>query len=313
MLTAGLHAQPANLARLVAERESAAIEARANYTYRQTVVFEEIGRNGAKAGEYREVREVIFLASGERSERIVSGPHNTLRRLRLTEEDFRDVREVQPFLFTKDLLWLYDVRPRGDEKLDGVDCWVLTVKPKQVFEGQRLFEGEMWIDKSDLTIVQSFGKAVPDIRRKKEENLFPRFTTYREKIDGHRFPVRTYSDDVLEFSSGPLRQRMSIHYSNYKKFDASSTVRFDEKEAKRRTGPPKPGSFLARQDVSQELLHTLERRLEPWRPVEKTVSRAIGGEDLGTYTSFFQRVHHIDRLLVGNGLVRRAVEKQSGR
>jgi hypothetical protein len=228
-----LHAQPANLARVVAERESAAIEARANYTYRQTVVFEEIGKNGVKAGEFREVRDVVFLPDGERSERVVSGPYNTLQRLRLTEEDFRDVREVQPFLFTKDLLWLYDVRPRGEETLDGVDCWVLTVKPRQVFEGQRLFAGELWIDKTDLTIVQSFGKAVPDIRRKKEENLFPRFATFREKIDGHRFPVRTHSDDVLEFSSGPLRQRMSIHYTDYRKFDASSTVRFEEKQ------PPK--------------------------------------------------------------------------
>jgi hypothetical protein len=217
---------------MAAERESAAIEARANFTYRQTVVFEEIGKNGAKAGEFQEVREVIFLPGGERSERVVSGPRNTLQRLRLTEEDFRDIREVQPFLFTKDLLWLYDVRPRGDEVLDGVDCWVLTVKPKQVFEGQRLFEGELWIDKSDLGIVQSFGKAVPDIRRTKEENLFPRFTTFREKIDGHRFPVRTYSDDVLEFSNGPLRQRMSIRYENYKKFGASSAVVFEDRPAK---------------------------------------------------------------------------------
>lgn len=224
---------PPNLARLVAAKESAAIEARGHYMYRQTVIVEEFGKMNAKAGEYREVRDVIFSPTGERSEPVVQAPVNRLVRLQMTDEDFRDIREVQPFLFTNDLLWLYETRPRGEEVRDGVACWVLSVKPRQTFEGQRLFEGDLWIDQSDYTIVQSTGRAVPNIYKFKNENLFPAFTTFRGRVEGgFRFPVHTHADDVLAFSSGPLRMRMTIRYSNYKRFGADSSVKFEVAEKK---------------------------------------------------------------------------------
>lgn len=218
---------PPNLARLVAERETAEQAARLHYLYQQSVLVEEFGKSGGKVGEYREAREVIFSPAGERTDQLVGAPRNSLSRLQMTEEDFRDIREVQPFLFTKELLWLYAVQVRGEEELDGVPCWRMSVKPKQVFEGQRLFEGEMWVDQRDYSIVQSTGRAVPPIYRKGQENLFPLFTTFRGRTsDGHRFPVKTFADDVLPFSAGPLRMRMVIEYANYQRFGASSTIQF---------------------------------------------------------------------------------------
>lgn len=227
---AGIAAEPPpNLARLVAERESAEQEARLHYLYQQSVVVEEFGKSGSKVGEYRESREVIFSPTGERTDQLVGAPQNRLVRLQMTEEDFRDIREVQPFLFTKELLWLYAVKVMGEEEMDGVACWRMTVKPKQVFEGQRLFEGEMWVDQRDYSIVQSTGRAVPPIYRKGSENLFPMFTTFRGRTgDGHRFPVKTFADDVLPFSGGPLRMRMMIEYANYRRFGASSTIQFGD-------------------------------------------------------------------------------------
>ncbi|HZO54856.1 MAG TPA: hypothetical protein VFB63_19270 [Bryobacteraceae bacterium] len=220
---------PPNLARLVAERESREVEARSQYMYQQSVLVEEFGKNGGKVGEYREAREVIFSPGGERTEQSVGQTQNRLARLQMTEEDFRDIREVQPFLFTKELLWLYEVKPRGEEERDGVMCWLLSVKPKQIFEGQRLFEGDLWVDQRDYSIVQSTGRAVPSIFKKGSENLFPMFTTFRGRTeDGHRFPVQTFADDVLPFSTGPLRMRMMIRYANYKRFGASSSVQFGD-------------------------------------------------------------------------------------
>lgn len=220
---------PSNLARLVAERESAEQKERLQYLYQQSVVVEEFGKNGSKVGEYRESREVIFSPTGERTDQLVGVPQNRLARLRMTDEDFRDIREVQPFLFTKELLWLYTAQVKGEEEMDGVLCWRMTVRPKQVFEGQRLFEGEMWIDQRDFSIVQSTGRAVPPIYKKGNENLFPLFTTFRGRTsDGHRFPVKTFADDVLPFSGGPLRMRMVIEYADYRRFGASSTVQFGE-------------------------------------------------------------------------------------
>jgi hypothetical protein len=58
----------------------------------------------------------------------------------------------------------------------------------------------------------------------KQENLFPHFTTVRKPVDGkHWFATVTYADDTLEFRSGPLRERLTIAYSNYKRFSATST------------------------------------------------------------------------------------------
>ncbi len=223
-----LFGQPANLAKLVAEREKSAREARGQYTYRQEVLVEEMSSRGGRAGFYKETREIVFSANGERTERFLVKPFLALVRLRLTDEDFRDIRDVQPFLFTTDELWQYETKPRGDEVSDGVDCWLLQVRPRQTHQGQRLFDGMFWVDKRDHSVVKTEGVAVPQMFSKREENLFPRFTTFRETVDGHRFPIHTHSDDTLPFSSGPLRTRMTIKYLDYRRFAASSTVTFGE-------------------------------------------------------------------------------------
>jgi hypothetical protein len=217
---------PPDIARRVAQRETASEAERAQYLYRQSLTVEEFSARGTRTGEYREIREIIFSPSGERSERLVEPPLNTLKRLRLTEEDFRDVREIQPLLLTTDRLFLYQVTPKGEETIDGVACWVLQVRPRQILSGQRLFEGMFWIDQRDFSILRSEGRAVPQIRstRPGKENLFPYFTTIREQVGEFRFPVHTHADDTLDFSSGPLRIRMTIRYMDYKRFGAESKI-----------------------------------------------------------------------------------------
>ena len=222
---------PAALARRIAERESATQAARNEYTYRQTVQLQELDRNGAARGEYKEIRDVIFSPARERSEEMIGSPIHTLKNLILTEEDYRDIREIQPFVLPLDQLWIYETKFRGDERVDDVDCWVLQVRPRQILQGQRLFDGILWADKKTLSIVKMEGQAVPQIRTTKQENLFPRFTTIRRPVDGaHWFPVTTFADDTLYFRSGPQRIRLIIRYSNYKKFGAESSIKFEEKK-----------------------------------------------------------------------------------
>ena len=96
-------------------------------------------------------------------------------------------------------------------------------------QGQRLFDGMLWVSKADFGIVRAEGQAVPQILSTRQENLFPRFTTIRRKVDGkHWFPVFTFADDVLPFRNGPQRERLRIRYSEYKKFGAESSVTFEE-------------------------------------------------------------------------------------
>jgi hypothetical protein len=215
---------PPNLAKLVAHRESETIKERNEYTYRQTVTIQELDAYGTARGEYQEVRDVVFSPTHERTEELIGRPNNGLKLLQMTDEDFRDIREIQPLTLSEEQLWNYDTRFRGDEIMDDVDCWVLQIKPRQILEGQRFFEGMIWVDKKDYNIVRLQGQAVPQIRSMKQENLFPRFTTIRKPVDGkHWFAALTYADDTLEFRNGPVRERLRISYSSYKRFGATST------------------------------------------------------------------------------------------
>jgi hypothetical protein len=220
---------PADLVRLVAARETESEAVRGDYTYRERISIDELDQRGVIAGRYTETRDVIFLANHERSEQPAGRPHNTLARLKLTAEDFRDLRDIQPLLLTTERLPLYEVRPRGEERIDSIDCWVLQIRPRQILSGQRLFEGLLWADKRDYSIIQTQGRAVPQIVTTKNENLFPNFTTIRKRTEtGFWFPALTVSDDTLPFRTGPIRTRMKIEYSNYRRFGSETSIRFEE-------------------------------------------------------------------------------------
>ena len=215
---------PPNLAKLVAMRETETEKDRNEYTYRQSVTIDELDGRGAARGQYRETRDIIFSPNHERTENVIGKPDNGLKYLTLTEEDFRDIRDIQPLVLTEDRLWNYETKFRGEETMDEVDCWVLQARPRQILQGQRFFDGLIWVDKKQYNIVRMEGQAVPQIRTTKTENLFPRFTTIRKPIDGeHWFPVYTYADDTLQFRTGPQRIRLRIAYSSYKRFGAEST------------------------------------------------------------------------------------------
>jgi hypothetical protein len=218
---------PANLVRLIAARETEAAQAQSNYTYRQTVTLDELNPSGLTQGTYREVRDIIFSPAQERIEQMIGKPFVTLTHLTLTEEDYRDMREVQPFLLTKDQAFLYATQFRGEETMDGVDCFVVQISPRQILDGQRLFDGMLWVSKKDYSVIRSEGQAVPQIHTLKSENLFPHFTTLRQKLEGdYWFPVTTYGDDTLYFRGGAQRVRLTIRYSEYHRFGADSKITY---------------------------------------------------------------------------------------
>ncbi len=209
----------------MAHRETETEAERNEYTYRQNVTIDELDAKGGARGQYRETRDVIFSPEKDRTEQLIGHPDNGMKYLILTEEDFADIRNIQPLVLTEDRLWNYETKFRGEESMDGVDCWVLQVRPRQILQGQRFFDGMMWVDKKEYNIVRMEGQAVPQIRSTKTENLFPKFTTIRKPLDGkHWFPIYTYADDTLQFRTGPQRIRLRIAYSNYKKFGAESTL-----------------------------------------------------------------------------------------
>jgi len=219
---------PPGLIKRIVARETETERAQSNYTYQQTVTVEEFDPRNMKTGEYREVRDIIFSPRHERTEQLIGTPRNSLVRMKMTDEDFRDLREVQPFLLTSEQAFLYETKFRGEETIDGIDCWVVQIRPRQILDKQRLFDGLIWVDKSDFSIIRNEGEAVPQIRTTHVENLFPRFRTVREKVDGFWFPKITLGDDRLQFKTGPQRMRLSIGYTRYKRFGAESKITFEK-------------------------------------------------------------------------------------
>lgn len=219
---------PPDLSKRVAHRESETAAERRQYAYTQSIRLQELDGRGIQTGEYREVREVIFSPAGGRTERFVGPPVFRLRNLTMTEEDFADIREIQPFIMTEDQLWNYDVQYKGEEPADGHDCWLLATRPRQILSGQRLFDGMLWILEDDFSVIRSEGKAVPEIITSKQENLFPHFVTTRKQVNGFWFPSVTAADDTLYFRSAPIREKLVIRYEDYKKFGADTTVTFEK-------------------------------------------------------------------------------------
>lgn len=209
------------------EKESEFKIERGNYTYSQTFSIQTIDDDGRPDGEYRMSSEIVFTPDGKRFEKVTFAPPDTLQRIQLSEQDLDDVRNVQPFVLNKEDLAKYNVIYVGRQQVDELSCYVFDVAPKTIEKKQRYFQGRVWVDDKDLQIVMSDGKAVPDIINKHNENVFPRFRTYRQNIEkGYWFPVYTRADDYLHFSSGDVHIRMTIRYSNYKRY--GSTVKMGQ-------------------------------------------------------------------------------------
>jgi hypothetical protein len=107
--------------------------------------------------------------------------------------------------------------------VDELGTYVFDINPKEkeMKSGRRYFDGRIWVDDRDFQIVKTHGKPVPETH-KGNENLFPRFTTYREQIDGkYWFPTYTRADDTLHFKAGDVHIREIIKYTNYQRFNTS--------------------------------------------------------------------------------------------
>ncbi len=190
---------------------------------------QELDANDRVTGEYDTISDITFDSNMRRSEHVVYAPQVTLNRISMSPQDMQDLREIQPFVLTSDDIQKYNLTYGGKEKVDEIECYLFQVSPKKIEKDQRYFEGTIWVDDRDLQIVKTYGKAVPDIRKKGDENLFPKFETYREQVDDkYWFPTYTRAVDTLRFSSGAVRMREIIKYDKYKKFQADVKLKFGD-------------------------------------------------------------------------------------
>ena len=226
--------KPEEIVRQFAAKESEFRQALNHYTYRRIARVQTIDDDNKVDGEWYEVDDVIFDPTGKRTEKVVYAPGSTLERVMMTPSDLQDIQRGYPFVLTTEEIAAYDVKYVGRQKVDEVDCYVFEVSPKTIEKGKRYLLGRIWVDATDLQIVVTNGRMVPDDTRKNNEDLHPPFMTWRQQIDGHYwFPVYTKGEGILHFSGGSSYMAQDVHirdtikYTDYKQFGSDIKIIYE--------------------------------------------------------------------------------------
>jgi hypothetical protein len=235
---------PEEIIKRFSAKETEFSKARDQYTYRQDVKVQNLDGDTVK-GEYHEVFDVMFNDRGKRVENVVFAPQSSLDAsgLSMDQGDFEDIRHRLPFVLTEADLPQYNVIYVGQQQEDQLHCYVFDMAPKQIEGKNRYFQGRIWVDDHDFQIVKTYGKTVPDIRKHhgNEENLYPKFTTWRQQIDGlYWFPVYTRADDELHFKMGDIHIREIVKYEDYKRFGSNVKILYEGKEIPKGEKPQTP-------------------------------------------------------------------------
>jgi len=223
---------PDEIIKKFAAKETEFAKARDQYTFRQDVKVQTVDGETVD-GEYHEVFDVLFDDKGKRLENVVFAPQSSLTKIYMSQEDMEDIRHKLPFVLTTEDLPEYNVLYVGQQQEDELHCYVFDIAPKKIEGKKRYFQGRVWVDSRDLQIVKTYGKTVPDIVKKHgdEENLFPKFTTWRQQIDGqYWFPIYTRADDDLHFKMGDVHIREIVKYQDYKRFGTNVKILYEGKE-----------------------------------------------------------------------------------
>jgi hypothetical protein len=172
------------------------------------------------------ISDIVFKDNGTR-EVDIRRRAGDLHSVVYTMEDEEVINNLQPFALTEKELPEYNVKYDGKEKVDELNCYVFSVAPKTLKGNKMYFEGKIWVDDTDLQIVRTVGKPVPQ----KKNNRFPDFETIRQMVDNkYWFPVWTHAESDLHFSSDTVHIEETITYADYKRFASKTTIQFEPVE-----------------------------------------------------------------------------------
>jgi hypothetical protein len=228
---------PEEIIRQFAAKETEFRQALNNYTYRRTARVQTLDDDNKVDGEWYQVDDVTFDVTGRRMEKTAYAPENTLKRVSMSPSDLEDIQHGYPFVLTTEDVGKYNIKYVGRQKVDELDCYVFDVEPKTIEKKQRYLSGRIWVDATDLQIVVTNGRMVPDDTKKGQEDLHPPFITWRQQVDGHYwFPVYTKGEGILHFSGGngymgeDVHIRDTVKYSDYKQFGSTMKIIYEGKE-----------------------------------------------------------------------------------
>jgi hypothetical protein len=205
-----------------AAKEQMFKEARDNYTYHQINKVETLDANNDVNGTWEQDWDILFNGSGQRIEKVTYAPPGDLQGVLITQQDINAFRNIQPFVLTTDQLPDYNIRYLGHVHLDYLTTYVFSVRPNDIRKNHQYFDGTVWVDDHDLQIVKAEGRNVPQTKN----NRFPRFSTWRQQIDGkYWFPTFTLADDTLYFDGEPpVHIKEIVKYTDYHWFGSRTRI-----------------------------------------------------------------------------------------
>lgn len=179
----------------------------------QTVKVEELVDNG---GTFQFNGQQYMKSDGEHYEKILEPPTSNLRYTEFSLADVKYLAGMPLFFLTTKELPNYNLNYEGKEKLDQIDTYIFGVHPKQL-GSKPLFDGVIWIDDQDFSIVKSYGHFVTGAGDAGGGFPFQMFDIYRENLVGRLwFPTYISSDSDVKTPQGSVPIRLIIRSSNFK-------------------------------------------------------------------------------------------------
>jgi hypothetical protein len=149
-------------------------------------------------GEFVVTGDSFVRSDGLRYQRIVKQPVSTLKQTSFTLEDVKIIASLPLFYLTSDEVGNYKFKYQGTEKMDELDTFIFRVQPKLLSRNKKLFDGVIWVEQRDFTIVKSSGKFVREVEAEGVQLPFTMFDTYRENVAGqYWFPTYITSEDMV--------------------------------------------------------------------------------------------------------------------
>jgi hypothetical protein len=193
------------------------------YGYRKTVRLEEVGEDGKVSGQSQ--ISASIPASDDR--RPNGEQQSTLRYLDLERDNIEALSKIPVFPLVSSNLPKYKISYQGKQPVDELSTYVFEVKPRQLERAHAYFDGLVWVDDHDLTIVKSYGKWVTETGDFRPSQLpFAIFETYRQPVaDKYWLPAYSRSDGSYDNRGASLPVRLIIRWEQYTPLPAADPSR----------------------------------------------------------------------------------------
>lgn len=182
--------------------------------YNFNVRVQQFTADGSESGEAQLASQVYTKPDGGRFARILEEPASTLKYGSFALADLEEFAAHDHFPLTAEALPTYDVSYAGRQQVDEIGTYMFSVRPKRVERRDRLFEGVVWVDDRDLTIVKSYGRFVTEVS---SDDMFQMFESYRQPVaDSLTLPTYVRSEGKMTVDKkNEVRMRLTLRYSEY--------------------------------------------------------------------------------------------------